>query len=83
MLTIFNRQELIITFDMNRQAEVREILSKNKIKYTIKTTNLQSPTAIGSRRGRTGSFGINQAYSYEYKIYVHKKDYDKAKWLIR
>ena len=83
MLTIFNRQELIITMDMNRQADIRKILSQNEIEYTVKTTNLQSPTAIDSRRGITGSFGINQDYSYEYKIYVHKKDYDRAKWLIR
>ena len=83
MLTIFNRQELIITTNMNRQADIRIILSQNEIEYTVKTTNLQSPTAIGNRRGNRGSFGINQDCSYEYKIYVHKKDYDRAKWLIR
>ena len=82
MLTIFNRQELIITTNMNRQADIRIILSQNEIEYTVKTTNLQSPTAIGSCRGKRGSFGSNQDCSYEYKIYVHKKDYDRAKWLI-
>ena len=52
MLTIFNRQELIITTNMNRQADIRIILSQNEIEYTVKTTNLQSPTAIGSCRGK-------------------------------
>lgn len=83
MITIFNRKELIITMDMSRQSEVRTILSNNSIDYTVKTTNLQSRSAIGGRTRRTGSFGINQDYSYEYKIYVHKKDYDKAFALIR
>ncbi len=82
MLTIFNRQELVVTMDMNKQAAVRDILSQNKIKYTVKVTNLQSPGLLNSDRSR-GVFGINQKYSVEYKIYVHRKDYDKAKWLIR
>ncbi len=81
MLTVFNRQELIITMDMKRQAEIREILARNKIKYTVKSTNLQSPGFFNSDRTR-GVFGINQNCSIEYKIYVHRKDYDKAKWLI-
>lgn len=83
MITIFNRRELIITMDMSRQSEVRTILSNNSIDYTVKTTNLQNSSAVGGRTGRTGNFGINQDYSYEYKIYVHKKDYDKAVALIR
>ncbi len=76
MLTIFNRKELLITMDMEVQAEVRATLAQNGIEYMVKTKNME-----GSR-GRTGSFGINQAYVREYKIYVHKKDYDKACMLI-
>ena len=69
--------------DLKWQAEVRDILSANGIKYVIKTVNLQSAPAIGSRRGQIGNFGINQDYSYEYKIYVHKDDYDKSMNLTR
>ena len=83
MITIFNRKELLITMDMKRQANVRDILAANGIDYRVKVTNLQSASVIGSSRGRVGSFGINQNYSYEYKIYVHKKDYDAAMWMIR
>ncbi len=82
MLTIFNRRELVITTDMDRQAYVRDILSQNKINYTIKVTNLQSPGLLNCDRARMGSWGINQKHIMEYKIYVHKKDYDKALWLI-
>ena len=83
MITIFNRKELLITLDMKRQASVRDALSANGIKYTVKTTNLQSATVIGSSRGRVGSYGTNQNFCYEYKIYVHRKDYNKALSLIR
>ena len=83
MITIFTRKELLITLDMKHQANVRDILSANGIDYTVKVTNLQSASVIGSSRARVGTFGINQNYSYEYKIYVHKKDYEHALRLIR
>lgn len=83
MITVFNRKELIITMDMNRQTEVRNILSQNGIDYTVKTTNLQTAPFLGNTRGRTGSLGIKPDYSYEYKIYVHKKNFEKAAFLIK
>lgn len=83
MITIFNRKELINTLEMKRQSDVRDILSANGIDYVVKTTNLQSATVVGSQRAYTGNYGINQNYSYEYKIYVHKKDFDNALRLIR
>lgn len=82
MLNIFNRRELMVTMDMKRQGEVRNILASNGIEYDIKVTNLESPAMMGNPRARTGSMGINQKQTYEYKIYVHKKDYDEAEWLI-
>ena len=73
----------IVTVEMNRQAEVRNILSQNGIDYTVKTTNLQAASMFSNRRGEVGSFGVNQKYSYEYKIYVHKKDFEEAAHLIQ
>lgn len=83
MITIFNRRKLLITMDFQKQAEVRGVLSANNIPYLTKTTNLTNAQAFGSHRGHQGSFGVNQNYSYEYKIYVHRNDYDKAVSLIR
>lgn len=82
MVTIFNRRELILTLSMERQAEVRAILSTNGIDYQVKTTNLQNQQTLDSRRAHAGSSGIFSDHSYEYKIYVHKRDYEKAKYLI-
>ena len=83
MLTIFNRKELITTMDMQRQANIRSILSANGIAYTVRTENLQGSSSFGGRRGRSGSFGVDPNYSYEYHIYVHKNDYENALRLIR
>ena len=83
MITVFNRKELLLTMDMKRQWEVRDILAAGGIQYTVKTTNLQSASVLGSGRARMGSFGTDPAYSCEYKIYVHKKDHEKAQALIK
>ncbi len=80
MITVFNRRELIVTMDMKRQADIRNILADNNIDYVVKTTDLQRAE---STRGYTGRVGINQDYSCEYKIFVHKSEYEKAAALIR
>ena len=83
MITIFNRKELLVTLDTKRYSNVSDILSANGIDYTVKVTNRQASSVVGSNRARVGSFGMNQNLAYEYKIYVHKKDYDNALRLIR
>ena len=79
MITVFNRKELLITYDSKVQSEVRTILRDHKIKYNVKVKNLLSPS-IFSRSGRTylGSRGVDLTKSYEYKIYVKKSDYEAA-----
>ena len=66
MVTIFNRKQLIVTYDMTIQAKIRDILSANKMDYTINPF--------------TGLYGSPQP---EYKIYVRKKDYSQACYLIK
>lgn len=82
MITVFNRKELTITMDMSVQMRVRDILSANKIDYIIKTKNLYGASFAGSRRSYVGSLGTNADYMYEYKIFVRKDDFEKAKHLI-
>lgn len=84
MLTIFNRKELCITYDMAEQARVREILSQNDIAYDMKVKNRLSPSSMAAGvRARTGSLGTDLEKNYEYKIYVHKDDYEQAEFLLR
>ena len=67
MITIFNRRELIITDDIAFQAKVREILSQSNIKYTF---DVRTRAWLNIMRT-------------EYKIFVHKKDLENARYLIR
>ena len=79
MITIFNRKELMSTFDTKKQAEVRQLLTQNKIDYTVKVINRKSPSpfAAGSR-AYTGTFGEKLELEYEYTIYVKRADYERA-----
>lgn len=67
MITIFNRKQLIITYDMNIQAKIRDTLVANNVDYII------NPIMFSAR----------MYTSAEYKIYVHKKDYEQARYLIK
>lgn len=83
MITVFNRKELLLTHDIQKQGDVRAILQNNKIPYRIKVTNRYSPSPFsGAPRARTGTFGTDPDRLYEYKIYVKKADYEKAKFLL-
>ncbi len=83
MITIFNRKEVYLTYSMREQAKIRDILSRNNIKYHVKTINRMSPSPFASgTRARAGSFGQNTDLNYEYIIYVHRKDYEQAKYVI-
>lgn len=67
MITLYNRQELIIPYDMGVQAKVRSILRANRIDHRIAFKNMSSPLKqLG-----------------EYKIYVKKADYEAASHLIK
>lgn len=83
MLTIFNRRELLITFSVEEQNRVRDILARNNIDYRVKTVNPTARATFGrSGRARTGSLGIDLDCAYQYYIYVHKRDYARAQSLI-
>lgn len=83
MITIFNRIEIYLTYSMSEQAKIRDKLSQSNIKYYVRTINRMSPSPFArGMRSRIGSFGQNMNLNYEYIIYVHKKDYEQAKYVI-
>ena len=88
MLTPFNREELLLTYDLNRFNQVRYALEEAGVDYTYRVKDLTSPTALdgafgGSSRGRTGTFGVNHDARVEYKLYVHKNQLDWARQVLR
>lgn len=80
MISVFNRKEVCITYDMEEQARVRDILKNNNIDYIVDTKNLASPSPLGGRRD--SSIGLDLSRCVEYKIYVARQDYELAKMLI-
>ncbi|MDU6264786.1 MAG: hypothetical protein E6600_09825 [Anaerocolumna aminovalerica] len=78
MITIFNRRELVTTYSMENQANIREILKSNKIDYRLKTITKNSRI-----RGNIAIIGQNINQAYEYIFYVHKKDLEYAKSYIK
>ena len=74
MITIFNRKELIFTYSMEQQAQIRSLLAANNIPYYIKT-DTGTNTVFGSGHG-------NPTVSCQYRIYVHKDDYDRSVGII-
>lgn len=81
MITIFNRKELLITYDMKKQSDVRTILRDHGIPYDVKTYNRAAAMRAGTRT-YSGPMGVNPEAAVEYKIYVHKDEYDRAYALI-
>jgi len=74
MITIFNRSELIVTCSMERFSKVGQALEANGIDYSYRFRDLGVPPP-GATLGR---FGRGTA-TIEYKVYVRRKDYDRAK----
>lgn len=82
MITIFNRREVSVTFDVHKLAKVREILTSNDIDYKIKIFSREAKSFALPNRIRMGNFGINVDYGREYVVYVRKDDLSKARALL-
>lgn len=72
----WNRSEVYHGFSLKEQSEVRESLRAHHIKYDFRIINLNSD------RNKKGSYGINKKYETEYYIYVLKKEYQNALYVL-
>lgn len=75
MIHIFNRKELLITYDQREVNHLRELLLANRIDYRIKNVN----STMGAGRNRVSAFRRQQ----QQIIYVHKQDWEYAIYLLR
>ena len=74
MITLFNRKELMALFSVQKLYDVREALDAVGIPYHTKFA-----TPLGRVGGRNrGSIFQEPDSAHDYKIYVHKDDYDRA-----
>lgn len=80
MITLFNRREVLLTYSLQAQSDARNALQAAGIDYIVRTKNTMNHH--GAARAHTGSFAQRMDAAYEYKIYVHKADYAKARMAI-
>ena len=82
MIHVFNRKELLITYDLRQVNELREILLANGIDYHVKASYPRSPFSVPAGRTRSPYYGSVRQQE-RYTIYVHKVNYDRARYLLR
>ena len=74
MRTIFNRRELLTVLSTEQMFRVKEALAEAEIPFRAVSLNWGGPCGT---RGRGMPF-IQAEYLYQYRIYVHKNDHDRA-----
>ena len=82
MIHLFNRKELLMSYDLRQVNDLREILRANRIDYYVKAASSRTPFAMSESRARTASFGPARSLE-RYTVYVRKADYDRALYLMR
>ena len=76
MISIWNRREVYMGFDIDQLAHVRKELTDANIPFIQRSSN-------HTARSRTGAFGENTAYAGLYYIYVHQDDLERARAALR
>lgn len=77
---IFQKRELMTTFDKKAYLAATDKLTTAGIPFKIKTFNAYA--SGGRSHGRMGTFGENLDSSTQYYIYVKKKDMEQAAYVI-
>lgn len=76
IITVFNRRELICTFDMAKQANIRKLLADHGINYRVRLAGISAGAG-------QGGYDAARLRKPEYIICVHKKDFERAFYLIK
>lgn len=82
MILLWNRKEVYHGFSMPEFIRIKELLIIKGITYDLKIVNRNTASVFDTSRNRLGSLGVNDQYSNEYYIFVHKNDCDEAVYII-
>ena len=83
MITIFNRKEVVTTYDMDTFANARDDLRDAGIEYKIRTKQTGYNTYSAGKVKSAGRFLVKGGkYGTEYTIYVKEEDYNRAVHII-
>ena len=81
----FGKETVYLGYSLAELSKVRSILDNHGIRNTYHVINLNG-RFIGIGRGTTRfnfGFGVESDYERQYEVLVDKKDYEKAKYLLR
>ena len=78
MITIFNRKEVITTYDVEEYANARDDLKEAGIEFKIKA-KLPMFKAVSANKNITY---MGRKYATEYTIFVKEEDYNRAVHII-
>jgi hypothetical protein len=76
------KKELLVTSSIDQKTKVLDILSQHNIKYYLKTKD-NFGGGLYSERRLMGSFGMDTSCRFIYHIYVSKKNYKDAIFLLQ
>ena len=72
MIFFWNRKEVYVGHMSDNFNDIKRSLAEIGINYTYKVVD----------RGTRGTRGVNHEVDMMYYLYVHKKDYERIKYLI-
>lgn len=82
MLTPLNRAQLAAVFQQDRCQEIVRILDQHNIPSQVRTMDRTSPSVFSmGPRERSGALFQDPAQSWQYVIYVARKDLETARTL--
>ena len=74
MITLFNRREVTVTHDLNQLNQIRSKLDANGIEHIVRS-NYNRTFSAGRSHGVPN---VKAEAAYEYGVYVHRTDHQKA-----
>ena len=75
MISIFTRRALIVLASQEKLSHVREALSTAGIRAAVRIRG----GARGAERARSGITGVRPDALYQYTVYAHRNDFDRAR----
>jgi hypothetical protein len=82
MITIWNQKEVYVGHSQEEFNVVREKLASNNIRFKYRMFQKNSAHMFDSRSAASDLFGRRKNQADGFFIYVHKRDYDKAKAVL-
>ena len=75
VISIFTRRALIVLASQEKLSRVRETLSAAGIRSAVRIRG----GARGAERARSGISGVRPDALYQYTVYVHRNDFERAR----